>query len=155
MPGGPMADDPNDLEKDPHNRDEDPRDGIDGPADQDEQPDPRRAATQQDFGRELTRATQRAGLSGGGSALARARSAPGRRAAGTTAPYRGLASFEPEVAEWFFGREYLTRQLLIRATADAGSTPGSGPTPGSGSAAGVPLVVIGSSGSGKSSLLRA
>src|ERR1035441_7342090 len=63
MPGGPMADDPNDLDKDPHNRDEDPRDGIDGPADQDEQPDPRRAATQQDFGRELTRARQRAGLS--------------------------------------------------------------------------------------------
>ena len=54
-----MADDPNDLDKDPHNRDEDPRDGIDGPADQDEQPDPRRAATQQDFGRELTRARQR------------------------------------------------------------------------------------------------
>jgi WD40 repeat protein/transcriptional regulator with XRE-family HTH domain len=199
-----MADDPNDLDKDPRDLDEDPSDGIGGPADRDEQPDPRRVATQQDFGRELTRSRQRAGLSvrevakaagiptstagdyfsgrhlppptqpeslprilaacgetdparlrEWGSALARARRVPGRRAAGTTAPYRGLASFEPEDAEWFFGREDLTRQLLIRATADAGSTPGSRSTPGSGSPAGVPLVVIGSSGSGKSSLLRA
>ncbi|MDX6396220.1 MAG: hypothetical protein QOJ73_7283 [Streptosporangiaceae bacterium] len=200
-----MADDPHNLDEEPHNLDEEPRDfdedpaeGIGGPADRDEQPDPRRVATQQDFGRELTRSRQRAGLSvrevakaagiptstagdyfsgrhlppptqpeslprilaacgetdparlrEWGRALARARRTPGRRAAGTTAPYRGLASFEPEDAEWFFGREELTRHLLIRATADPGSIPGSG------AAAGVPLVVIGSSGSGKSSLLRA
>jgi WD40 repeat protein/transcriptional regulator with XRE-family HTH domain len=174
-----------------HDRGEEPPEGAEDAADQDEQPDPRRVATQQAFGYELTLARQRAGLtvrevaraagipaSTAGdyfsgrhlppptqpeslpriltacgvtdpgrrrewvNALARARRAAGRRAAGTTAPYRGLASFEPEDVEWFFGREELTRQLLILATADTGT-------------AGVPLVVIGSSGSGKSSLLRA
>jgi WD40 repeat protein/transcriptional regulator with XRE-family HTH domain len=83
------------------------------------------------------------------SALARARRAPGRRPAGAAAPYRGLASFEPEDAEWFFGREELTQHLLVVATAD---TPGTTGTPDT---TGVPVVVIGSSGSGKSSLLRA
>src|SRR6266851_4958425 len=164
MPGGPMADDP-------HNQDEDPRSGDSheqGPSS-----DPGRIATQQDFGRELTLARRRAGLtvrevaraagipaSTAGdyfsgrhlpppsqpdslprilaacgvtdlgllrewaSALVRVRRAPGRRAVGASAPYRGLASFEPEDAEWFFGREELTAHLLIRATAgtDAGET---------------------------------
>src|SRR6266851_5380028 len=219
MPGGPMADDP-------HNQDEDPRSGDSheqGPSS-----DPGRIATQQDFGRELTLARRRAGLtvrevaraagipaSTAGdyfsgrhlpppsqpdslprilaacgvtdlgllrewaSALVRVRRAPGRRAVGASAPYRGLASFEPEDAEWFFGREELTAHLLIRATAGttaagttaagttaagttaagttAAGTTAAGPTgtDGTGDTVGVPLVVIGSSGSGKSSLLRA
>ncbi len=75
------------------------------------------------------------------SALNRIRRGPGRRAAATPAPYRGLASFQPEDAAWFFGREDLTARLVALATA--------APTPG------VPLTVVGSSGSGKSSLLQA
>jgi len=214
------------MADDPHNQDEDPRSGDSheqGPSS-----DPGRIATQQDFGRELTLARRRAGLtvrevaraagipaSTAGdyfsgrhlpppsqpdslprilaacgvtdlgllrewaSALVRVRRAPGRRAVGASAPYRGLASFEPEDAEWFFGREELTAHLLIRATAGttaagttaagttaagttaagttAAGTTAAGPTgtDGTGDTVGVPLVVIGSSGSGKSSLLRA
>ncbi|MBE1489158.1 nSTAND1 domain-containing NTPase [Plantactinospora soyae] len=52
-------------------------------------------------------------------------------------PYRGLAAYQPEDAEWFFGRERLIGDMLAR----------------------VPrrrfLAVFGPSGSGKSSLLRA
>ena len=155
-----------------------------------EQPDPRRIATPPDFGRELTLARQRAGLtvrevaravgipastagdyfagrhlpppsqpgllprilrtcgvtdqaqlSDWMSALNRIRRGPGRRPAATPAPYRGLASFRPEDAAWFFGREDLTARLAGLATA--------APVPG------VPLTVVGPSGSGKSSLLRA
>ena len=155
-----------------------------------EHPDPRRISTQPDFGRELTRARQRAGLtvrevaravgipaSTAGDYFAgrhlpppsqpgllprilrvcgetdpdrlsewmrtlnRIRRGPGRRQAATAAPYRGLASFQPEDAPWFFGRDDLTARLVGLATAV--------PTPG------VPLTVVGPSGSGKSSLLRA
>ncbi|MGI8449604.1 MAG: helix-turn-helix domain-containing protein [Streptosporangiaceae bacterium] len=154
------------------------------------QPDPGRIAAPPDFGRELTLARQRAGLtvrevaravgipastagdyfagrhlpppsqpgllprilracgvtdqarlSDWMSALHRIRRGPGRRPAATPAPYRGLASFQPEDAAWFFGREDLTARLVRLATA-AG-------------APGVPLTVVGPSGSGKSSLLRA
>jgi transcriptional regulator with XRE-family HTH domain len=73
-------------------------------------------------------------------ALNRVRRAPGRPPAGP-APYRGLASFQPEDAAWFFGREELALHLARLATG-----PG---TPG------LPLAVVGPSGSGKSSLLRA
>jgi WD40 repeat protein/transcriptional regulator with XRE-family HTH domain len=73
-------------------------------------------------------------------ALNRVRRAPGRPPAGP-APYRGLASFQPEDAAWFFGREELALHLVRLAT---------GP-----SAPGLPLAVVGPSGSGKSSLLRA
>ena len=73
-------------------------------------------------------------------ALNRVRRAPGRPPAGP-APYRGLASFQPEDAAWFFGREELALHLVRLATG-----PG---TPG------LPLAVVGPSGSGKSSLLRA
>jgi WD40 repeat protein len=73
-------------------------------------------------------------------ALNRVRRAPGRPPAGP-APYRGLASFQPEDAAWFFGREELALHLARLATG-----------PGS---PGLPLVVVGPSGSGKSSLLRA
>ena len=55
-------------------------------------------------------------------------------------PYRGLAAYHVEDAQYFFGREQLTGQLLRRL---AGQLPNIGL-----------LVVIGPSGSGKSSLLR-
>ena len=154
--------------------------------------DPAGIATQQDFGRELTRARQRAGLtvrevaraaripaSTAGdyfagrhlpppsqpgllpkilaacgetdparlrewaAALTRVRRVPGRRPA-AAAPYRGLASFQPEDAAWFFGREDLTGRLVEVAAGRPDSHP-----------PGVPLTVVGPSGSGKSSLLRA
>ena len=162
----------------------------DPPASDSEQPDPRRIATQADFGRELTLVRQRAGLtvrevaravgipasttgdyfagrhlpppsqpgllarilracgetdpaelSEWVSALNRIRRGPGRRPAAATAPYRGLASFQPEDAPWFFGREAITARLVRLATGAF--------------APGVPLTVVGPSGSGKSSLLRA
>ena len=75
-------------------------------------------------------------------ALSRARRAPGKRAGRLTAPYRGLASFEPEDAPFFFGRAEATEQLVAMAT-------------GTAAVSGVPLTVVGPSGSGKSSLLRA
>ena len=155
-----------------------------------ELPDPGRIASQQDFGRELTLARRRAGLtvrqvarasgvpaSTAGDyfaarhlppasqpellpqilaacgitgeaeverwqdALGRVRRAPGRRPAHAQAPYRGLASFQPEDAAWFFGREELALHLVRLATGAA--------------APGLPLAVVGPSGSGKSSLLRA
>ncbi len=74
-------------------------------------------------------------------AVNRIRRAPGRRPARGPAPYRGLASFQPEDAAWFFGREELVLHLVRLAT-------GLG-------APGLPLAVVGPSGSGKSSLLRA
>jgi transcriptional regulator with XRE-family HTH domain len=77
------------------------------------------------------------------NALIRARRQPGKRALGAGAPYRGLASFEPADARWFFGREDVTERLVELAT-ESGAA-----------AAGLPLVVVGASGSGKSSLLRA
>ncbi|GIH23434.1 hypothetical protein Aph01nite_17440 [Acrocarpospora phusangensis] len=69
-------------------------------------------------------------------ALLRVRRLPGRRPGDQMAPYRGLESFQPEHAEWFFGRDDLTRRLLDRA--DTGLT-----------------MLVGPSGSGKSSVLRA
>lgn len=71
-------------------------------------------------------------------ALVRVRRAPGPRPAGEPAPYRGLATFEPEDERWFHGREALTR-LVVERVQTARS----------------PVVVTGPSGSGKSSLLRA
>ncbi|MFG1818356.1 hypothetical protein ACGFIF_31650 [Kribbella sp. NPDC049174] len=70
----------------------------------------------------------------------RVRRAPGPR--GGTAPYRGLASFQPGDADWFFGREALTEQVASQILAlHAGG--------------GGLQVIVGASGSGKSSLLRA
>jgi WD40 repeat protein len=83
------------------------------------------------------------------SALGRARRQPGRRALGADAPYRGLASFEAKDAPWFFGREEVTERLA--ALAAAAPSMASSTEPG----AGLPLIVVGPSGSGKSSLLRA
>ncbi len=60
--------------------------------------------------------------------------------AGAVCPYRGLAAFGPEHAQWFFGRERATAELVGRLAERAGSGP---------------LAVVASSGAGKSSLLRA
>jgi WD40 repeat protein len=96
-------------------------------------------------------------------ALARARRQPGRPAQQATAPYRGLARFEPEDAPWFFGREELADHLAGLA-AQAGVEQAGVEQAGLGQAevgqaevgqAGLPLMVVGPSGSGKSSLLRA
>lgn len=75
------------------------------------------------------------------AALRRVRRAPGRRPAGAPAPYRGLKAFQPEDAGWFYGRQRLTDVLLrgLRDQHDRGGL----------------LAVVGASGSGKSSLLRA
>ena len=74
-------------------------------------------------------------------ALARLRRQPGPRPATAPAPYRGLARFDTEHAEWFFGRRHLTKLLVDRVRAGLEMES--------------PLVVVGPSGSGKSSLLRA
>ncbi|GAB7036814.1 MULTISPECIES: nSTAND1 domain-containing NTPase [Catenuloplanes] len=66
--------------------------------------------------------------------------ASGRRATGPE-PYRGLSAYQSEDAAWYFGREALIETLLGRLAAMAGT-------------GGVELVV-GVSGAGKSSLLRA
>jgi WD40 repeat protein len=74
-------------------------------------------------------------------ALLRVRRAPGRLPADAPVPYRGLESFQPEDVEWFYGREKLTELLMSRLYRRY--------------AAGGLLAVVGPSGSGKSSLLRA
>jgi WD40 repeat protein/transcriptional regulator with XRE-family HTH domain len=74
-------------------------------------------------------------------ALTRVRHAASARRGESVAPYRGLASFQPEHADWFFGREDLTESLIRRLARPA--------------AARLPAIVVGPSGSGKSSLLRA
>lgn len=71
--------------------------------------------------------------------VTRLRRAPGRRPAGALAPYVGLAAYQVDDAPLFFGREALTEQLAAMITASPSC----------------PVVVVGSSGSGKSSLLRA
>ncbi|HEX5405057.1 MAG TPA: helix-turn-helix domain-containing protein [Pseudonocardiaceae bacterium] len=75
------------------------------------------------------------------AALLRVRRRPGRPAVGAPTPYRGLARYEPEHTDWFHGREPLVRAILAKLT-DRSAHRG-------------PLFVIGPSGSGKSSLLRA
>lgn len=73
------------------------------------------------------------------SALQRAKRPPGRRPRATGAPYLGLARFEQEDSRWFFGREDVT-DLLVRMADEEAE---------------LPLILIGASGAGKSSLLRA
>ena len=66
---------------------------------------------------------------------------PGRRRPRTLEPpYRGLESFRPEDAPWFFGRGALVDAVVAAVRERAGRGP---------------LVVVGASGAGKSSLLRA
>ncbi|OLF18057.1 nSTAND1 domain-containing NTPase [Actinophytocola xanthii] len=74
-------------------------------------------------------------------ALGQVRRAPGRRPSDAPIPYRGLESFQPEHARWFHGREALSRALVDRVAGQWLD--------------GRPVVVVGPSGSGKSSLLRA
>lgn len=74
-------------------------------------------------------------------ALSRVRRAPGRRPADAPVPYRGLASFQPGDAGWFYGRKRLI-EAVVGHLRDI-RVPGG------------PLVAVGPSGSGKSSLLRA
>lgn len=63
------------------------------------------------------------------------------RVASGTSPYRGLAGFEERHADWFFGRERLRAVIVDRILAEGGAD--------------VPQLLVGASGSGKSSLLRA
>jgi hypothetical protein len=60
--------------------------------------------------------------------------------AGDVCPYPGLAAFQAEDARWFFGRERVTTELVGRLAARLDQAR--------------PLVLVGVSGSGKSSLLR-
>ncbi|ONI89312.1 hypothetical protein ALI144C_05040 [Actinosynnema sp. ALI-1.44] len=62
-------------------------------------------------------------------------------AAAPVCPYRGLAAFETEDADWFFGRQQTTATLAGRLGESVRSA--------------LPLVVFGASGAGKSSVLRA
>ena len=75
------------------------------------------------------------------AALERLRWTPSLRAADQTSPYKGLDSYQPEDAAWFFGREAVTADVLARL----------GERIGQGGA----VAVVGASGSGKSSVLRA
>jgi WD40 repeat protein len=86
--------------------------------------------------------TAEAELQAWADAVAATRRPPGRRAPATRPPYQGLASFQPADALWFFGRTALTDRLATMASAGPG-------------AEGRPLMLVGASGSGKSSLLRA
>ena len=79
------------------------------------------------------------------AALRRVRASTDRRTTRTSAPYRGLSAFEPEDAALFFGRQESTARILDLIAALRGDP---GPSHGL-------LAVIGPSGSGKSSLLRA
>ena len=77
------------------------------------------------------------------AAARRARQARTKRRDTGPIPYRGLSSFEAEDAEWFFGRDDITEDVLGRIrTAVAGQGPRV-------------ILVVGPSGAGKSSLLRA
>lgn len=78
------------------------------------------------------------------AALDRVRRPPGKHMASGDAPYRGLASLGPQDAPWFFGREDVTERLVELATGW-----------GTGAGTGLPLIVVGPSGSGKSPLLAA
>ncbi|MFJ3923281.1 hypothetical protein [Streptomyces sp. NPDC090022] len=56
-------------------------------------------------------------------------------------PYPGMGPFRPQDSDWFFGREEPTRRLLRLVRDPAGRTR--------------PVILVGASGAGKSSLLRA
>ncbi|WP_032376607.1 AAA family ATPase [Rhodococcoides fascians] len=79
------------------------------------------------------------------NAVSRVRSIPGRRTVDPVKgdpPYKGLEAFESADAEWFFGRDDVIERLGVRVR-DALDSGG-----------GI-VFVVGASGSGKSSLLRA
>ncbi|MGI5212180.1 AAA family ATPase [Plantactinospora sp. CA-290183] len=89
----------------------------------------------------LVTVTQRRAEASGSVPGATAGEEPEPSPDGDEDPYPGLASFQVEDARWFFGREAAVSLLLARL---AEQTVGAGP-----------LVVVGVSGAGKSSLLRA
>ncbi|MEV7045311.1 hypothetical protein [Amycolatopsis sp. NPDC051061] len=74
-------------------------------------------------------------------AIERLRRRPGPEPAGGPVPYRGLEAFGEHDTEWFFGRAKITDLILSRIR--------------SRSSRGRPLFVVGSSGAGKSSVLKA
>lgn len=76
-------------------------------------------------------------------ALIRVRHLPGPRPAGAPVPYRGLTSFQPDDAEWFYGRQRLIDMLVGRLTCLCADE-----------SFGI-IAAVGPSGCGKSSLLRA
>jgi WD40 repeat protein/transcriptional regulator with XRE-family HTH domain len=76
------------------------------------------------------------------AALLRVRKAPGPRPVDAVAPYRGLAPFGVNDAAWFFGRDAIVAQVESRIEACLAGGGGL-------------VFVIGVSGSGKSSVLRA
>ncbi|CAI7977292.1 WD_REPEATS_REGION domain-containing protein [Frankia sp. Hr75.2] len=59
----------------------------------------------------------------------------------TACPYPGLRGFDESSEQWFFGRERMVADLVARVSSEASRVG--------------PLVLVGASGSGKSSLLRA
>ncbi|MGW7097857.1 nSTAND1 domain-containing NTPase [Streptomyces sp. NPDC054838] len=65
---------------------------------------------------------------------------PGTEGSGAPCPYRGLAAYGPQDAEWFFGRESATAELTGRLAERIGHGA---------------VAVVAPSGAGKSSLLRA
>ncbi|GAA4805459.1 WD40 repeat domain-containing protein [Tomitella cavernea] len=85
--------------------------------------------------------TDEAGQARWHDAVARARGGRLRRAPQPALPYRGLEPFQEIDAEWFFGRSELTWTIVDRL--------------GGAVYDGTPVIVIGPSGSGKSSVLRA
>ncbi|MEV5956599.1 helix-turn-helix domain-containing protein [Streptomyces sp. NPDC051987] len=85
--------------------------------------------------------TQEADLKAWTDAALRARSPVGRQRRSAPLPYRGLASFGVEDARWFHGRDDVTAELLAAVfEAQRGD---------------LPVILVGASGSGKSSLLHA
>lgn len=92
-------------------------------------------------------------------AVARVRRAGAPRPASVVSPYPGLDSFQVQDAGLFFGREKLTAQLLAAVRGDAAG-PRVGPVSGASAdppaaTTGRMVAVVGPSGSGKSSLVRA
>ncbi|MEU5979605.1 AAA family ATPase [Streptomyces sp. NPDC047315] len=69
------------------------------------------------------------------------RTTPSTGSGSEECPYPGLAAFAGEHAPWFFGRDTVVAELLVRLDEQVCS--------------GGPLVVVAASGAGKSSLLRA
>ena len=86
------------------------------------------------------------GVSGWVGALTRVRQAADGRVARAPAPYRGLEPFGVDDAGLFFGRDAATGELLARLRDALNAASGE---------VAWPLIVVGPSGSGKSSLLRA
>jgi WD40 repeat protein len=70
-------------------------------------------------------------------------------------PFKGLLYFDEADAEIFFGREALTAQLLARLTGLLAAPAHTPPSEGAGGGSARFLAVVGASGSGKSSVVRA